>query len=87
MKEKILREGINKNEDILVYNNEDYLIYKKHGQTTGTLLASLDLLHIAIEGLKHEDEPQILFYKDYKEVILKAIMELEETINNYPKDK
>ena len=50
-------------DDLLVYADDDYLIFRKHGYETGSLAAPFDVVAIGIDGLlncrilmKNEDE-------------------------------
>ena len=75
---KKLRKNINQDTDILVYSNEDYLIYKKDGVVTGTFDSSLDLLWIGAIGLKALAEYDFVSNKDWNSILDDIIKEIHK---------
>lgn len=69
-----MRKNPNKN-DLLIYNDQDYLIFKKDGEVTGSWLSALDLINI---GVKHIDESLQHFTNesDVDKIIADIIKEL-----------
>jgi len=65
-------------EDVVVYYNEDYIVFKKYGTVTGYLTTGLDLVDIGIDGLK--DSMNIFRDRPDKLIILAQLIERIEAI-------
>lgn len=77
-----MRKLFNKDHDHYVYVDDEYVIFKKWGQTTGTMEYPLFLMEVAIEGLK--DLPVNYFYaKDFKEIVNNYCSELQDIATEY----
>lgn len=75
--EKKIRKTVNYKEDLLMYVDDDYLIFRKYGQTMGTVGDIMNLAHICIDGIA-TDINHLKYKKDKIEVIDKMVKRLKE---------
>lgn len=60
-----------------IYKDDEYEIYKKDAEVVGTMLASLDIVGIGIDGIKDENPSQHFANKDdYNKIIDSMISDL-----------
>lgn len=66
----------------LVYQNEEYEIYKKGSGELGHFQPStaLDLMSIALDGLREYENGGFLYAEEYEEVVEDFCRELKNTI-------
>lgn len=73
-------------DDAIAYINEDYILFRKGGEISGTLEAPLDMVMIGTYGLP--DYLNLLKYDAHKkEIVLRLIEDLNKVIDdiiNYP---
>jgi hypothetical protein len=82
-----MRKTINKDNDVLVYVDDDYVIYKKDGNATGTVEAPFALLDIAINGFESDENVMLFYKKDFEEIINGQIERLKKIVSDYPEDE
>jgi hypothetical protein len=64
-------------DDAVVYVNDDYIIWKKGGEFTGSIGAAMDITMIGIYGLE-EDLDSLKYKQDKIDIINKLQSDLEE---------
>ena len=74
-----MRANPNKNKDILFCNNENYLLFRKNGQTEGTLGIALDLISLGINNLEIDLKR---FKKKSQKKLLDSMIEDLKTIKD-----
>lgn len=83
----MIRKTVNRNDDILAYVDDDFIIHKKYGQVTGTLDVPYALLDIAINGLESKERTLLFRKKDFVEIINGQIDRLKKICEKYPEDE
>jgi hypothetical protein len=68
-----------KDEDLLVFEDDNYIIIKKHGEVDGTLFAGFDLVDIGIIGIEKNQSWNIFKNKkEFYKIINNQIKQLKK---------